>query len=325
MTFAACALPELRTEEAPFPGSGPVEVAVSFAVADFLGVSDADQNVDLDLRMVMEWTDPRLDGLDGCRFAVSDVWFPPVMLGNSASLREAFRISRNQVSVGKNGRVRYIQRYTGWISSYHRLERFPFDRQAFEIRVLAPDMTPEQLVLVPADAAPRIADRLNVEGWDVEGAALSSEVRSLAALDHPASVLSLTITAKREATYYIYRVLLPLSFVVAMSWSIFWGAPERFEFRIGLGATAMLTAIAFSLSIAGQLPTLGYLTVMDRMLIWAVGLVFLSMVESLIAWQVNKGGEGRPSDKRAARRLDRVSRYVFPLLLFGGWAAIFAL
>ncbi|WP_172328393.1 hypothetical protein [Mangrovicoccus sp. HB161399] len=322
--LADCTLPEMRTGERP-PGEGPTAVEISFVVADFLGVNDADQNIDVDLRMIMEWTDPRLAGLEGCRYGVAEVWFPPLVLGNSASLREGLRITRNQVEVEAGGRVRYVQRYTGWISSYHRLERFPFDRQNFEIRIVPPDLGPDELVLSPSAEPTRIAERLNVEGWEVEGVTLTSQVRQLAALDGPASVLALTITAKREATYYIYRVLLPLSFVVAMSWSIFWGAPERFEFRIGLGATAMLTAIAFSLSIAGQLPTLGYLTVMDKMLIWAVGLVFLSMAESLVAWLVNKGGEGRAPDKPAARRLDRASRYVFPLLLFGGWAAIFAL
>ncbi len=324
LALADCTLPELRTGDRP-PGEGPTEVEVGFVVADFLGVNDADQNIDVDLRMIMEWTDPRLDGLDGCRYGVAEVWFPPVVLGNSAALREGLRISRNQVEVEAGGRVRYVQRYTGWISSYHRLERFPFDRQDFEIRIVSPDLGPEDLVLGPSAAPTRIAERLNVEGWEVEGVTLTSQVRQLAALDGPSSVLALVITAQREHTYYVYRVLLPLSFVVAMSWAIFWGSPERFEFRIGLGATAMLTAIAFSLSIAGQLPTLGYLTVMDKMLIWAVGLVFLSMAESLVSWQINKGGEGRASDKRAARSLDRASRYVFPLLLFGGWAAIFAL
>ncbi|WP_108258836.1 ligand-gated ion channel [Mangrovicoccus ximenensis] len=324
MAVADCTLPELRTDQPP-PADGPVRVAVGFIVADFLGVSDTDQRIDVDLRMAMEWTDPRLEGLEGCRFGVSQVWFPPVMLANSASLREAFRISRNQVAVGEGGRVRYVQRYTGWISSYHRLERFPFDRQHFTLDFLAPDMDAQSLLLEPAEAPPRISGRLNVEGWNIEGVSLASVVHQLAVLDRPSSVLTLTIEAQREATYYIYRVLLPLSFVVAMSWTIFWGSPERFEFRIGLGATAMLTAIAFSLSIAGQLPTLGYLTVIDKMLIWAVGLVFLSMAESLVAWLINKGGEGRASDKPAARRLDRTSRYVFPLLLFGGWAAIFAI
>ncbi|MBE3639183.1 ligand-gated ion channel [Mangrovicoccus algicola] len=321
LALADCLPPQMRTDERP-PGEGPTEVTIGFALADFLGVNDVDQNIDVDLRMIMEWTDPRLAGQAGCRFGVAEVWFPPVLLGNSASLREAFRITRNQVSVGEGGRVRYVQRYTGWISSYHRLDRFPFDRQDFEIRVLAPDLTADELVLVPAEVPPRIAARLNVEGWEIGGASLSAQPQQLTILDHPASVASLTLHAEREATYYIYRILLPLSFVVAMSWAIFWGSPERFEFRIGLGATAMLTAIAFSLSIAGQLPQLGYLTLMDKMLIWAVGLVFLSMAESLVSWLMNKGWDGRPSDKRGARRLDRVSRWLFPVLLFGGWAVI---
>jgi hypothetical protein len=79
----------------------------------------------------------------------------------------------------------------------------------------------------------------------------------------------------------------------------------------------MLTAIAFSLAIAQSLPQLGYLTILDKWLIWAVFLVFLSIVEALAT------GLMVLSDRRAgALRLDKYSRVVFPVLLFCGWAAI---
>ena len=77
----------------------------------------------------------------------------------------------------------------------------------------------------------------------------------------------------------------------------------------------MLTAIAFSLSIANNLPQLGYLTILDKILIWAIFLVFLSIVEALIA-----GLMVLNDNEASAHRVDWYSRIVFPALLVGGWA-----
>ena len=90
---------------------------------------------------------------------------------------------------------------------------------------------------------------------------------------------------------------------------------DRYEFRIGLGATSMLTAIAFALSMAGRLPTLGYLTVLDRMLIWAIALIFLTIVEAVVVGRLLHANR-----ENRARSLDRACRVAFPCLLVGGWA-----
>lgn len=312
--WADCALPDMRTGDRPPPSAAPTEVSVAAFILDFLGVNDLDQSIELDVRTVFSWQDPRLAGLDGCRFGLDQVWFPPVLLANSSNLREAFRMGRNRVTVGPGGQVTYVQRYTGTISSYHHLQRFPFDRQAFEITLLSPDLGPDELRLVADHDGTGISEQLNIEGWNVAGVGIDARVLHFPAVGRDLSQATLTIHADRNPTYYVFRVLLPLVFVVAMSWVIFWVPPERFEFQIGIGATSMLTTIAFSLSIAGKLPDLGYLTVMDKMLIWAVFIVFLSMAEALVAGlMVLRGDEG------TAHRLDRWSRLLGPLLLAAGW------
>jgi len=134
------------------------------------------------------------------------------------------------------------------------------------------------------------------------------------------SVLTLRIEAERQASYFIFRVLLPMVLVVAMSWSVFWVPPDRFEFQIGLGATSMLTIVAFNLAIGNTLPALGYLTALDAMIVWAILLVFLSITEALWAGLLHLNGK-----ISQARNLDRISRVLFPLALFTGWTAFITL
>ena len=283
-----------------------------------MGVDDVNQQLDIDLLLRMEWTDPRLAELEGCRFPVTSVWAPRATLFNSANLRAARRNAQAQVEVGPAGRVVYKNRFTGLISSYHNLRKFPFDQHDFLLEIGSIEVPAEDMVFVPDVDRTWITDRLNVEGWAVNGIGIRSEPQNLKNEGVEVSVLKLTITAKRDAEYYVFRVLAPLFLVVAMSWCIFWIPPDRFEFQIGLGATSMLTAIAFSLSLASQLPTLGYLTVLDKMLIWSIVLVFLSIVQALVS-----GRMVMKDRAEAARSLDRVCRYLFPAAFFLGWLSFY--
>ncbi len=312
-----CDLPDLQTGERPDPEGTPTEVTMSFLVLDVLGVDDADQQIDTDIRLTMTWRDPRLAGFPGCRFAVTDVWFPQLTLVNSSQLRTTYQQAREQVVIGDDGAVTYVQRYTGMISTYHELHRFPFDTQAFNLEFVVPNRSSEELRLIPDETGSHLSPRLNIEGWDVTGIGLDERVAMAEMLGRDLSIMTLTINADRIPVYYIYRVFLPLLLVVAMSWIVFWVPVGKLEFQIGLGATAMLTTIAFTLSISTKLPDLSYLTILDKMLIWALALVFLSMVEALTTGLL--AGSGRD---RLARQIDIASRMLFPLLLAAGWIGL---
>lgn len=312
-----CVLPEMATGERPDPEGTPTRVVVSFLVLDVLGVDDANQQIDTDLRLTMRWRDPRLAGSAGCRFNVTQVWFPQLILVNSSELRAAYQQARDQVTIGDGGAVTYIQRYTGAISTYHELERFPFDTQAFGLQFVSRDRPRDELLLIPDDAASRLSSRLNIDDWDIEGIELSETALQSELLEREVSQLTLTINGTRIPTYYVYRVFLPLLLVVAMSWIVFWVPVGKLEFQIGLGATAMLTTIAFALSISAKLPDLSYLTILDKMLIWALMLVFMSMVVALMTELLATSGR-----ETLARRANIASRALFPLLLATGWIAV---
>ncbi|MEM8957530.1 MAG: hypothetical protein AAGC86_06905 [Pseudomonadota bacterium] len=319
--MAACVLGEMRTDQPPLgPDGKPTEVEIAIQLVDFLGVDDVNQQIAVDLRLELLWRDPRLAGFEGCRFGVTQIWFPRIELANSSALRAARQQAQDQVAIGPDGLVTYTQRYAGNVSSYHRLQDFPFDRQSFRIDLLVTGLSADEMVFVANNDRSGIAYRLNVEGWAVDTMTLSDSIVAPALLNYELSVASLTIDAHREPAFFVYRVLLPLVLVVAMSWTIFWVPPSKYEFQIGLGATAMLTAIAFTISISGRLPPLGYLTTLDEMLIWAVCLVFLSIVEALYTGLLVLRGR-----EALAERIDRIARFVAPALLFLGWGVLYAL
>jgi len=312
---SACTLPPMHIAERPGFGGPPTEVAIGLIVGDLLTVDDVNQQMTADLFATLEWSDPRLDSLDGCSFQRARVWTPPITLFNSAVLSTERTQARDQVSVGPDGRVRYSQRYRGEISTYHALHRFPFDRQSFTILVGSLGEGPSELLLRTLPEKSALAQRLNIEGWRITSYQVDAQVAFVPTLDADRSVFAATIDAERMPGFYMFRILLPLLFIVAMSWAVFWVPPKKYEFRLGLGATSMLTVVAFQLAMSNYLPRLGYLTKMDGLIIWATATVFLTIASTIFT--------GRMIIKRAGEKADRLDgafRIAIPILFFAGWA-----
>jgi hypothetical protein len=94
-----------------------------------------------------------------------------------------------------------------------------------------------------------------------------------------------------------------------MSWCVFWINPAQYGPQIGLSATSMLTLIAFIFATTNMVPRLGYLTLLDRFIVFSTILVFLALIESLTTiYLVSK------EKKELAMRVDLLSRFVFPIV-----------
>jgi len=317
----ACDMPEDYLRDLrPAADGPPTEISVGFGAADVLGVDDPNQQIIIDFYVRLAWTDPRLAHLVGCRFAATDIWFPEIYILNSSQLTQKRRNARNDVGIEDGGTIVWVNRYIGGVSTYHNLRRFPFDDQVFEIEISIPEASTTEVQLVPDYERTWLGEKLNIEGWDFHSISMRVEDHYFPQVQQEVSLAVIGLQAERNSEYYVYRVLLLLVIVVAMSWVIFWVPPGRYEFQIGICATALLTAIAFNFSLSSNLPHVGYLTIMDRLVIWAVLLIFLAAVQALITVQLVLRER-----TEAALTLDRRARWIFPLMFFGGWAAIIAL
>lgn len=301
-----CATPHLTTHVRPHAGGPPEEVTVGIRLADLHEINDVAQTLTGDYVVVESWTDPRLAHLEGCEIPLEQVWAPGLIFVNSGRL---FTSRPMQVSVGPNGQVRYIQRYFGTIASYHSLEAFPFDRQEIVISLMPIEASEDEVVLVADERLSGVAERLNISDWTVNGAAGSIASQYVDAYDRVHARYDLTISTQRISDYYVWKIMLPLALIVAMSWSVFWINPAHFGTQIGLSATAMLTLIAFIFATSNVVPKLGYFTILDRLINVCTIVVFLALVQSLTTtYLVAK-------DRVAlAGRIDQICRLAFPLM-----------
>ena len=86
---------------------------------------------------------------------------------------------------------------------------------------------------------------------------------------------------------------------------------SNFETRVAIGITALLSLIAFQISLPDNLPDVDYLTTFDIVLIVSYLFVFASFFQTVLVFRLTQIG-----NKERTERIERGSRWLFPLGYF---------
>ncbi len=309
-----CILPDLKNDQRPGPADRPTQVSIGLRLLDITAIEDTSQSITSDFVVSLTWVDPRLVGFEGCQFGLDEVWTPQIDIINAGRV---FTRLRKQVNVLASGRVRYVQRYQGSLVFQYDAHQFPFDRHNIIISLLSYAYGEKDVsLIIDKEFTGRKPDQFNIPDWKINKVQAIIMSQSIDAIHLNSSEFAFNIFAQRRTNYYIWKVILPIILIVLMSWTVFWIDPSQLGAQMGMSATSMLTLIAFQFTLADILPRLSYYTLLDRFVIGSTVLVFLSLLESVttshLAADVQK--------QKLAIRIDRISRWVFPLVF-----AIFSL
>ena len=309
---ADCAFPESVKESRPNVQPGQTVVQVAVYLLDIPAIDDADQSFIADVFLRFTWKDPRLAHArpTPCIISLDEVWNPRLILFNQRKVEKQLS---DGAQVSADGSVVYRQRFYGTFSLQSNLESFPFDQQNLSLSVIA-RLPAEDVVLVPDPSVFGLAEKISVANWAIGTPTSASGKLSVAPGNPELARFDIHFPAQRNSSYYVWKIFLPMSLVIFMSWTVFWVSPLQ-PIRLSISATSMLTLIAFRLAVSGSLPPIPYLTQLDLFTIGSTALVFAALVETVVTtalWDQEK--------LDVALRINHWSRIVFPLLfaaLFG--------
>jgi hypothetical protein len=118
--------------------------------------------------------------------------------------------------------------------------------------------------------------------------------------------LTFAIEARRNGSYYLITMLLPITLILFMSWTAFWLQPDIIPTRIGISTASIFSLIAFGFSIRLSLPAVSYVTRTDIFVIGSMLMVFLALAVAVI------GSRWANSDRmEQALRLNAVARWAY--------------
>ena len=309
----------------PGKGSDPTPVYFYVLVLDIIDIDGAEQSFHADVFVRLHWKDERLVREDDSVRAVplAKVWNPRLAIVNQQGL---LRMSLPEiVEVQPDGTATYFQRYHGTLSQSLKLSEFPFDQHRFTITFGTAGYSPEDVQFLPDRGRAGmeitggdIREMLSVPDWAVADYQVeSSPFEPVEGIKTGGIVAE--FTARRHASYYVWKVIVPLVLIVMMSWGGVWIDPKLSNAQIGVATSSMLTLIAYRFMLGGLLPRLSYMTRLDYFTLGSTIIVFLTFVEVIITTGLAHG-----KDENLGRRVDCWCRVVFPVafIMWSIWSLI---
>lgn len=295
--------------ERPGSDQGPTEIRMRVVVLDVDDISSANQNFTANVFFMARWQDDSLahQGSGVEVIPLDEAWSPSFQLTNQ---QKVFRTFPEQLLVQPSGEVIYRQRVWGTFSQKLDLTDFPFDRQRFEVPIVAslPSLDPGQVVMLQdEDFDSGVAPGFSLPDWEVDKWDVAPKEYNPLQLPEGIPCFAFAFEGERHAGYYLLKLVMPLLLIVMMSWIVFFIDPKEMGTQVSVSVTSMLTLIAYRFMVGSSLPTISYLTRMDLFILCATLLVFTTLIEAVVT-----GTMARNDRLEGARRIDRVARFVFP-------------
>ena len=206
---------------------------------------------------------------------------------------------------------------------------YPLDHQTLRIRIIPKTDSTESLIFAP-DLSNPILTKTNLDFgiWEnYKNIAYVSKIAKFLSFQNPKyedgmlnldySVFNYDMNLKRKIKQYILKFL-PLLLLLLVSSSIFFITSTMLASRIAISITTLLSSMAFHMSQASHLGNVGYTTKVDEFFIITYFLIFVTIAENVTV--------GYLKDKQKdniCKRVDIVSRYIYPLLIVGGFLIVF--
>lgn len=314
--------PEVLTGQAEPGGFGvvrePTLVRLGVKMQQITSIDQKEENFGVVAALRMQWQDPalafnpercecrwKLFQLDDFRSYVreQDTVWPEFILSNQQGPRWA----QNQVVVvAPNGDALYFERFSTTLQAPDfDFRLFPFDSQLFFIRI--DSLLPEQFFgFEDLPGFSGLGKQLGEEEWLVTG--FSTPItQELSATGFTSSRYSFRFEATRHLNYYLIRVFIPLVIILTVSWAVFF--LKDYGKRVDFAAGNLLLFIAFNFTIGNDLPRLGYLTLLDRLLVSAFLVTSLVLIISVFLKRADALGK-----EALVRTVDRYVIIAYPLV-----------
>ena len=106
----------------------------------------------------------------------------------------------------------------------------------------------------------------------------------------------------RPKQLYLFKMLLPIIIVLLCTFIIFFINPLYADSRLAVAITALVSAVALQLTIASDLPSVGYLVLIDKIYNLSYLAIFFALAESVTTIYL------KDNDRlQLAQKLDRIT------------------
>ena len=304
----------------PLLADEPVEVEVSLKVHQITDIDQKAENFGVVATLIMDYAEPGLAAKPGEEVQSQRMYRIEQFIGlltdrglfwpahSFYNVQGRMDYQNNGAVVDPQGNVTYFARFTSTFQAPDfDFRHFPLDKQSFHLK-LDSLLPVDKFVFKATPGGSGLGDTLGEEEWVLGNARFGVETHDV--FDFPASRFMLSFDGTRHLNYYIVRIMIPVAIIILVSWFTFF--LNDYTKRVDLAGGNLLLFIAFNFTIAKDLPRLGYLTLMDTIMLSTF--VITGLIVLISVWLKRLESQGRGE---LAGKIDRYGVWVYPLF-YGG-------
>jgi hypothetical protein len=294
-------------------------VKIGMSIDQIVNVDQQNENFTIVGSLQMIWQDPALAfSPDSCNCPIKSMDLNALMaLANEKDIflplftffnQQGNRWTQDQaVFIDPLGKTTYRERFTVTLQAPDfDFTTYPFDSQKFNVHI---DLSvPTQVFSFEEIENPvnPLGDQLGEEEWLLEK--FTQETTEVSyTKDLKNSRFTTTLEMKRHLIFYVVRIFVPLILILCVSWVIFF--LKDYSKQLDVASGNLLVFLAFNFTISNDLPRLGYLTLLDRMIITSFGCAALVVIISVCQKRlVAKGAHN------LARHIDKLVLIFYPMV-----------
>jgi hypothetical protein len=326
LSAAAAAAPSEAPLTGPPIGDGPVTVSVGFFLSDVNEIDERREAFEFEAILTLKWRDPR-QAFDpdevgvpertfqgSYQFAeVFDGWWPQLILANESG---GFESQAVLLRIAPDGSATLVSEINAVAEMPMALRRFPFDRQGFDAVFEVLGFGQNRVLLVPDPATSGVSDRGgSIAQWKLLDLRLAaSEVDPVYEDGHDAALSQLVVTLDmaRRPAHMLQVVVLPLTLLVMLTFSVFWMDRESLGDRMDISFIGILSVVAYQIIVSDAMPGIAYFTLMTGFLYSTYLVLAVGVVVNLAVAKLDQSGRRELGD-----RVDRTCRWAVPAGFFG--------
>ena len=312
--------PEIMSGDAAIKGEAileaPIQVQVGTKLQQIANIDQKSERYEAVVSLLMRWNDPalafRADEC-GCEFKLysqsdfaamaeaQEILWPEYTYLNQQNNRW---VQNDNVVVYPNGDAILFERFTTTFQAPDfDFRQFPFDKQSFFIRV--DSLLGTRFFEFVASDDTEVGTQLGEEEWYITDAQ-TEIVTEPSSTGNETSGFVFRFFAQRHLSFYILRIFVPLLLILAVTWITFF--MDDYSKRVDATTANLLLFIAFNFTVAGDLPRLGYLTLMDTIFVGTFLISVLTVIYNVYLRRMEKRGHDT-----VIQRIDKYMIWLYPL------------
>lgn len=258
----------------------PIDVGIRVSFTKIYDIDTLNQRFQADILIESQWFDPKVNNLK--QDANSLDWTPDLYIENAIS-ESNHEIVRKIIEQNSKLKVYQVQKIKGIFWENLELENFPLDIQNLSIIILSKKTEKKINLILMQDEISRIRISNNLEksNWylhEVVKTCLEKVDREYSFGTKTYPGVQTTCQAFRSPGYFYWNAILPIVLISFASLGPFVIDYKSASSRLPSTATMLLSSVSYKALISRLLPTVSYLTSLDKYSLTSITLVALMFI-----------------------------------------------